>query len=84
MATSGPFTVGETFDGNHRIDQICRHVALHYTEKHQLKKFRMTAGNDETVWEAPGMKFQWFNSTAFIEMIFFIKNITLAPTHRKA
>ena len=52
--TDGPIKVASSFLGNQPIDQIIRHTARHHTRAHEFVSWRQGAGNDETVWEAPG------------------------------
>jgi len=54
MGTPGPFVVGATFEGDHLIDRAFRNVTRHAAKNPHYVPFRMTVGNDETVWEAPG------------------------------
>ena len=52
--TGGPITVASSFLGDQRIDQAFRNVARHHCKSFKFKPWRRGAGNDETVWEAPG------------------------------
>jgi len=52
--TSGPIVAASTFAGEHVIDQAFKNVLRHYSRAHRLVPWRKGAGNDETVWEAPG------------------------------
>lgn len=52
--TKGALKVASSFLGDQVIDRAFRNVARHYTKKHELVPWRRGAGNDETVWEAPG------------------------------
>jgi aminopeptidase-like protein len=52
--TKGPIKATSTFRGNHRLDRAFANVLRHHSKAHQLVPWRKGAGNDETVWEAPG------------------------------
>ena len=52
--TSGPITLPSTFLGDQPIDKAFRNVVRHYSKAYRLAAWREGAGNDETVWEAPG------------------------------
>ncbi len=54
MGTGGPFKVASSFLGDQPIDRAFRNVAKHYAARPDFVPWRMSAGNDETVWEAPG------------------------------
>jgi aminopeptidase-like protein len=50
----GPVKVASTFLGEQAVDLAFRGAARHHAERHVLAPWRLSAGNDETVWEAPG------------------------------
>ena len=52
--TAGPVKVASTFLGNQVIDRAFRHAARHHSRGWVVVPWRKGAGNDETVWEAPG------------------------------
>jgi len=52
--TLGPVRATSTFLGGRTIDHAFSNVLRHQTRKHTLAEWRCGAGNDETVWEAPG------------------------------
>lgn len=52
--TRGPLTVASSFLGGQPIDLAFRNAAAHRAETVRLVPWRQGAGNDETVWEAPG------------------------------
>lgn len=52
--TGGPITVASTFLGGQMIDRAFANAARHHARAHTLTPWRQGAGNDETVWEAPG------------------------------
>jgi aminopeptidase-like protein len=60
--TGGPIVAASTFAGGHMIDQAFKNVLCHYSLAHHLVPWRKGAGNDETVWEAPGYE------VPFVEM----------------
>lgn len=52
--TMGPIKVTSTFLGGHVLDGAFANVVKHHAKAHALVPWRQGAGNDETVWEAPG------------------------------
>jgi len=52
--TKGPIKVASTFLGEQAIDRAVRHAVRHHSRESVLVPWRRGAGNDETVWEAPG------------------------------
>ncbi|MBM3461229.1 MAG: DUF4910 domain-containing protein [Armatimonadetes bacterium] len=52
--TDGPIKIASTFLGNQPIDQAFRNAVRHGAEAYTEVGWREGAGNDETVWEAPG------------------------------
>lgn len=52
--TDGPLRVTSTFLGHQPIDKAFRTVVRHHSQGYNLVPWRCGAGNDETVWEAPG------------------------------
>jgi aminopeptidase-like protein len=54
MGTEGPLNVASSFLGNQLIDNAVRHAAKHGSVNPRYLEWRRSAGNDETVWEAPG------------------------------
>jgi aminopeptidase-like protein len=52
--TRGAIKAASTFQGRHRIDRAFANVLRHHSRAHELVPWRKGAGNDETVWEAPG------------------------------
>ncbi len=52
--TGGPIKAASTFRGDLPIDRAFRNVLRHHAKAHELVPWRQGAGNDETVWEAPG------------------------------
>jgi aminopeptidase-like protein len=52
--TQGPVKVTSTFLGGHVLDRAFANAARHHAKAHSLVPWRQGAGNDETVWEAPG------------------------------
>lgn len=60
--TGGAIKATSTFKGGHKIDLAFANALKHYARKHELVPWRKGAGNDETVWEAPGYE------VPFVEM----------------
>ncbi|HXX74270.1 MAG TPA: DUF4910 domain-containing protein [Nitrospiraceae bacterium] len=52
--TMGPIKVTSTFAGGHILDRAFANVVRHHAKAYALVPWRQGAGNDETVWEAPG------------------------------
>jgi aminopeptidase-like protein len=52
--TQGAVKVTSTFLGGHVLDRAFANAARHHAKAHALVPWRQGAGNDETVWEAPG------------------------------
>lgn len=52
--TKGAIVATSTFAGGHMIDHAFANVLRHHSKAHRLAPWRQGAGNDETVWEAPG------------------------------
>lgn len=52
--TPYPLKIASSFLGGQTIDLAFRHAARHYALAWETVPWRQGAGNDETVWEAPG------------------------------
>jgi aminopeptidase-like protein len=52
--TKGPLKATATFRGGHVLDHAMANALRHHARAHKLVPWRKGAGNDETVWEAPG------------------------------
>jgi aminopeptidase-like protein len=52
--TRGPIKATATFLGGQVIDKAFANALRHHSKAHALVPWRKGAGNDETVWEAPG------------------------------
>lgn len=52
--TGGALKAASTFNGGHVLDEAFANVLRHHSKKYTLVPWREGAGNDETVWEAPG------------------------------
>lgn len=52
--TAGPVVVASSFLGGQPVDRAFANAARHRARSHRLVGWRRGAGNDETVWEAPG------------------------------
>lgn len=52
--TQGAIKAASTFNGEHKIDLAFANALKHHTKGYALVPWRKGAGNDETVWEAPG------------------------------
>lgn len=52
--TSGPVKLASSFLGGQDIDKVFRHAIRHHCKAYEFVPWRRGAGNDETVWEAPG------------------------------
>jgi aminopeptidase-like protein len=49
-----PLRIASSFRGGQSIDHALRNAAANYAQSHVCVGWREGAGNDETVWEAPG------------------------------
>jgi aminopeptidase-like protein len=61
--TRGPIKIASTFPGGQIIDRAFAHAARHYASAHVCVPWRQGAGNDETVWEAPGYEIPFLEVT---------------------
>lgn len=61
--TKGPVKAASTFNGGHKIDLAFANALKHHAKKHELVPWRKGAGNDETVWEAPGYEVPFVEAT---------------------
>ncbi|MEA3192936.1 MAG: hypothetical protein QOD26_1269 [Betaproteobacteria bacterium] len=52
--TGGPIKIASTFLGGHALDRAFANAARHHAKASVQVPWRQGAGNDETVWEAPG------------------------------
>ena len=52
--TGGPIKAAASYRGNQVIDRAFANALRHHSRAHVLVPWRKGAGNDETVWEAPG------------------------------
>jgi len=52
--TQGAIKATSTFLGGQKLDLAFANALRHHARKHELVPWRKGAGNDETVWEAPG------------------------------
>ncbi|MGC8667516.1 MAG: DUF4910 domain-containing protein [Chthonomonadales bacterium] len=56
VGSSGPLVLQQSFHGDSFVDQIAEHVLREVQPDLQVGAFRTIVGNDETVWEAPGVE----------------------------
>lgn len=61
--TAGPIKMASTFRGRQLIDRAFAHAARHHSASHVCVPWRQGAGNDETVWEAPGYEVPFLEVT---------------------
>ena len=61
--TGGPVKIASSFLGGLPVDQAFANAARHYSKAHELVPWRCGAGNDETVWEAPGYEVPFLEIT---------------------
>ena len=54
MGTGGSICATSTFLGGQPLDRAVANALRHHSKAHRLAPWRCGAGNDETVWEAPG------------------------------
>lgn len=61
--TQGPLKVAKTFLGKNQIDLAFYNVLRHLNTDWEIVPWRKGAGNDETVWEAPGYEIPFVEFT---------------------
>lgn len=61
--TCGSLKVTKTFLGNNKIDEAFLNVFKSHNIDHKIVGWRKGAGNDETVWEAPGYEIPFVELT---------------------
>lgn len=66
--TPGPIKAASTFHGKQIIDRIFENTLKHYSKAYVQVPWRQGAGNDETVWEAPGYEIPFVELTRCIDM----------------
>lgn len=67
--TMGPIKIASTFLGGHVLDRAFANIVRHYSKRHVLVPWRQGAGNDETVWEAPGYEVPFVEVTRSEELM---------------
>ncbi len=65
LGSKGPFALQETFTGASLLDRASHHVLQHSFPDYFSDKFRKIVGNDETVWEAPGLEIPTISLSRF-------------------
>lgn len=65
--TTGVIKATSTFLGNLPFDQVIGHALRHYSKAYECVPWRKGAGNDETVWEAPGYEVPFVEITRCID-----------------
>lgn len=68
--TGGPVKVASTFPGGQVIDRAFRNAVCHPAVEHALVPWRQGAGNDETVWEAPGYEVPFVEVTRSEDLLY--------------
>ncbi|WP_085906801.1 DUF4910 domain-containing protein [Kiloniella majae] len=61
--TQGALKATKTFTGDTKLDQAMANALEHYTKASEIVPWRCGAGNDETVWEAPGYEVPFIELT---------------------
>ena len=56
LGNNSRFALQETFTGETELDRAAKHYLSHAFPDFYFDKFRKVVGNDETVWEAPGIE----------------------------
>lgn len=56
LGSTGPLTLQQSFTGDRIIDRVAEHVLRAKVRDLRVGPFRSIIGNDETVWEAPGVE----------------------------
>lgn len=65
--TEGPLKITSTFLGDQDIDRALANAAKHHCQSTVHVPWRCGAGNDETVWEAPGYEVPFIELTRCID-----------------
>lgn len=68
-STGGPIKVTSTFLGNQPLDRIFNNVLTHHSSGFVSVPWRQGAGNDETVWEAPGYEVPFVEMTRSLDLL---------------
>jgi aminopeptidase-like protein len=56
VGSTGPLVLQQSFTGRAAIDRVAEHVLRGVEPQLHVGAFRTVVGNDETVWEAPGIE----------------------------
>ena len=56
VGTDTPLVLQKSFTGESIIDQVAEYVLKQFEPRLKVGRFRTVVGNDETVWEAPGIE----------------------------
>lgn len=67
--TDGPFKAASSFLGNQAVDRAMRCAATNFAAKSVFTPWRQGAGNDETVWEAPGYEVPFVEVSRCLELL---------------
>lgn len=68
-ATGGPIKIASTFEGEQTIDKAFRNAARHLARSYVCVPWRKGAGNDETVWEAPGYEVPFVEASRCLNLL---------------
>ena len=61
--TMGALKATKTFNGDTKLDMAMANALEQYSKAHEIVSWRCGAGNDETVWEAPGYEVPFIELT---------------------
>lgn len=56
LGNDNRFALQESFNGDHVIDEVCKKVLVQKYGNFVVGEYRKIVGNDESVWEAPGIE----------------------------
>jgi len=65
------FALQQSFNGNHIIDRVYRLLLKELDKPYREGPFRTILGNDETVWEAPGLEIPFISLSRCYESPFY-------------
>ena len=65
----GPIKVASSFLGDQPIDKAFKNAVRHHSQAYTLVPWRQGAGNDETVWEAPGYEVPFVEVSRCLDLL---------------
>ena len=65
------FALQQSFTGNSIIDRVAKYVLTEIDPATKVGKFRTIVGNDETVWEAPGIEIPFISISRCVKRSYY-------------